>query len=205
MQVTAGVTCWVCASSSLARLLASCLHLFIISLSVAKNHFFLFVAKIICSIPFCCCLNHIPKKHLASMLWTLILLSEQSRHWGTVTTGAPPLEAVVSIWPLLPLPLPSPLPLSLLPTDNGFLGGFSIIWVVAFTMWGVLEAAGDARLVILGERWNWWSHWIWVTWTCREKSKLEALGDTPLTQIFRDGVFKLSPNGHAWPPGPCLF
>ena len=57
MQVTAGVTCWVCASSSLARLLASCLHLFIISLSVAKNHFFLFVAKIICSIPFCCCLR----------------------------------------------------------------------------------------------------------------------------------------------------
>ena len=93
------------------------------------------------------------EKHLASMLWTLIFLSRQSEHWGAVITRAPALEAVVWIFPLLPLPF------SLAATGNGFLtSGYPMLWV-ASTIWGLEEATavvtvGGIRLVMVGVRWR---------------------------------------------------
>ena len=64
-------------------------------------------------------------------------------HWGAVTTGAPPLEAVAGVTILLSLPL-----LSSLPIEKCFLSGFSRPWALI----GLTTAEGGGQLVMVKDQ-----------------------------------------------------
>ena len=91
------------------------------------------------------------------MLCTLSFLSTQSMHWGAVTTGAPPLEAVAGVTILLSLPL-----LSSLPIEKCFLSGFSRPWALI----GLTTAEGGGQLVMVKDQTVVSDHWSHLKRSC---------------------------------------